>query len=486
MGQALYRKYRSKKLSDIVGQSHITASLQNAILNGKISHAYLFSGPRGVGKTSIARILAHEINNLEYSDDTYHIDIIEIDAASNRRIDEIRDLREKVHNAPSFGKYKVYIIDEVHMLTGPAFNALLKTLEEPPQHVIFILATTEAHKIPETIVSRTQRYSFKPISKDDIFAHLKYIAKTESISIDDDAIKLIADHSDGSFRDSISLLDQIQHSGKKITKTMVEDHLGVAPESLIESIYSQVTGRDLGGITDSLNIIMSQGLNPVLLSKQLFDYILNKINASSESRPKTLKLMRELIQTSSQNDPFKYLQVILLDASLDNDIEHPRVINQPEPERPLPSPKISNATNNTKQTSNISSVEKPEKDKSPKKNDQLKSTDINQDTWVEILQSIKNTHNTLYSVARMAVPEFLDSEIILTFNFTFHQKRLNDDRNKKIISDIVKNATGKHMKISCVVDKTVTRKDVNPEPVMSAVESIQNISNIFGGGEVLE
>ncbi len=151
MSQALYRKYRSLKLKDVLGQDHIVSILQRALDKGKIAHAYLLSGPRGTGKTSVARILAHEINGLPYSDETSHIDIIEIDAASNRRIDEIRNLRDKVHILPTSSKYKVYIIDEVHMLTREAFNALLKTLEEPPEHVIFILATTEAHKLPETI-----------------------------------------------------------------------------------------------------------------------------------------------------------------------------------------------------------------------------------------------------------------------------------------------------------------------------------------------
>src|SRR5581483_4565455 len=198
MGQALYRKYRSKSFSEVVGQKHITTTLEKAIKTGRISHAYLFTGPRGVGKTSVARILAHEVNSLKYTEAEIHLDIIEIDAASNRRIEEIRDLREKVHIAPTSSKYKVYIIDEVHMLTREAFNALLKTLEEPPQHCIFILATTEVHKVPETIVSRTQRFNFSPVSSNDIQSHLAKIASHENITIDEPALRLLAEHGSGS------------------------------------------------------------------------------------------------------------------------------------------------------------------------------------------------------------------------------------------------------------------------------------------------
>src|SRR4051812_46321961 len=222
MGKALYRQYRPKSLEEVVGQEHITTTLMNALKNQKISHAYLFTGPKGVGKTSVARILAHEVNQLPYDDVQTHLDIIEIDAASNRRIDEIRDLRDKVHIAPSSAKYKVYIIDEVHMLTREAFNALLKTLAEPPAHVVFILATTEAHKVPDTIASRTQRFNFKPIKSGDTVEHLRSLAKKEGIKIDDDALAALADHANGSFRDSINLLDQMVGTGDNIDKDDIE------------------------------------------------------------------------------------------------------------------------------------------------------------------------------------------------------------------------------------------------------------------------
>jgi len=177
MSKALYRKYRSKSLQEIIGQKHITDILSRAIANNHISHAYLLTGPRGVGKTSVARILAHQINHLDYDEDKTNLDIIEIDAASNNGVEDVRDLREKIQIAPVSASKKVYIIDEVHMLSKAAFNALLKTLEEPPEHIVFILATTDADKLPSTIISRTQRFNFRPINIEDMVNHLSYIAK---------------------------------------------------------------------------------------------------------------------------------------------------------------------------------------------------------------------------------------------------------------------------------------------------------------------
>ena len=197
MGVALYRKYRSRNLSEVVGQEHVTTLLSNAIKSNKLAHAYLFTGPRGVGKTSIARILAHEINELPYSDESTHLDIIEIDAASNNGVEDIRDLRDRVQITPVGAKKKVYIIDEVHMLSKAAFNALLKTLEEPPEHVVFILATTDIDKVPETIISRTQRHTFRRASNKDIVKNLQRIANGEGVTVDESALELIAKHADG-------------------------------------------------------------------------------------------------------------------------------------------------------------------------------------------------------------------------------------------------------------------------------------------------
>ena len=204
MAKALYRKYRPKKLSDVIGEEQVTNVLANSLKQGKISHAYLFVGPRGTGKTSVARIFAHEVNGFEYELEDSHVDIIEIDGASNRGIDNIRELREKVAIAPTTGKYKIYIIDEVHMLTREAFNALLKTLEEPPAHVIFIMATTDVYKVPVTITSRAQTYTFNLADKKVMFDYLKSICEKEKIKISDDALQIIVKRGGGSFRFFVS------------------------------------------------------------------------------------------------------------------------------------------------------------------------------------------------------------------------------------------------------------------------------------------
>ena len=237
MSKALYRKYRPKALSDVVGEAQVTAVLEKSLKSGKISHAYLFVGPRGCGKTSVARIFAHEVNNFKYELEDDYVDIIEIDAASNTGVDNIRELREKAMIAPSRGKYKVYIIDEVHMLSKSAFNALLKTLEEPPAHVIFIMATTDAYKVPVTITSRSQTYTFKLADETTMCGFLKSVCEKEGIKISDDAIGVVAKRGGGSFRDSLSLLDQISTlSEGEITKELVVSALGLPEDEKIEKL----------------------------------------------------------------------------------------------------------------------------------------------------------------------------------------------------------------------------------------------------------
>jgi len=310
VSQALYRKYRSKSLDEVVGQNHITDILQRAIKAGRISHAYLLTGPRGVGKTSVARILAHEINHLPYSDDSTHLDIIEIDAASNNGVEDIRDLREKVQIAPVSAAKKVYIIDEVHMLSKAAFNALLKTLEEPPEHIVFILATTDVDKLPATIVSRTQRFGFRAINETDTLSHLRFIADKEKIIIDDDALKIIAQRGDGSFRDSISLLDQLASLADEktgVTAALVETTLGLAPNTVVADLLKAVEAHDVTAVATLLEHTVADGISSVTLTEQLTHDLRSRI----VEKPQLLPLLDTLLDVSKSSHPELKLLAVL-------------------------------------------------------------------------------------------------------------------------------------------------------------------------------
>ena len=287
--KSLYRRYRPLSLADVVGQEQVTKPLIAALKQGKISHAYLLIGPRGCGKTSVARILAHEVNGFKYELEDNYVDIIEIDGASNRGIDNIRELREKVAIAPTTGKYKVYIIDEVHMLTKEAFNALLKTLEEPPAHAIFIMATTDAYKVPVTITSRTQTYTFSLCDSDTMFNYLKNVATKEKIAITDGALRLIVKRGGGSFRDSLSLLDQISTlSDDEIDEALVIKAMGLPEDEKINVLLADYVAGDLAKIAEDLKGLLSSGIKPETLAEEMINTIL------SGPRPELLPLLSKL------------------------------------------------------------------------------------------------------------------------------------------------------------------------------------------------
>ncbi len=285
---AIPRKYRPSKFSDVVGQEHVTETIKNAIKTGKIAHAYIFAGPRGVGKTTTARIIAKALNCENPQDGEpcnscsvceainkgAFPDVIEIDAASNRGIDQIRELRETVFYSPSRGKYKVYIIDEFHMLTKEAFNALLKTLEEPPDHVVFILATTELDKIPATILSRCQRFLFKKVPEKRIIETLANICDKENVNFETEALKLIAVASEGCLRDAESLLDQlIALSSGNITTEIASRFLGVLGSNILQELLQKGFEGDRKGLKESLNQLETTGYNPSTVTRQLLNFI---------------------------------------------------------------------------------------------------------------------------------------------------------------------------------------------------------------------
>ena len=339
---SLYRKYRPKNFEEVIGQDHITKALQNQIASGKVGHAYLFTGSRGIGKTSVARIFARAVNclnnkngspcgecevckRLESQND---INIIEIDAASNNRVDDVREIREKVKFLPVGVKYKVYIIDEVHMLTDSAFNALLKTLEEPPAHVIFILATTEAYKLPATILSRCIRFDFRLVSVQDLTKLLQNIFDKEEISYDDEALKMIAVAGEGSVRDTLSIADCIvAYSNSKITKESVMNVLGTTDYQLLINYFDLLGQKDVGKLLELINDIDSSGKNLSVFVKDLSKQARNLLICKSCDKPNDIltlpqeafEKMKNQAQTFSEKELIRYMQIF---GSAENELRY--------------------------------------------------------------------------------------------------------------------------------------------------------------------
>ena len=334
--KALYRKYRPLHLSEVIGQDKTIEQLQGALTKGKISHAYLFVGPRGCGKTSVARIFAHEINHFDYQLEDSYIDIIEIDAATFTSVDNIRELREKAMIMPTLGKYKVYIIDEVHMLSNSAFNSLLKILEEPPEHVIFIMATTNPEKIPATIISRTQIYRFNLAEPKVMQDFLRSVCDKEGIKISDDALKIITERGGGSFRDSLSILNQIgtvNLSEKTIEASDVSAALGIPEHQEIQNLINFYENSDTENITNTLAALLNYGITAESITLELINQILKN------PTPKSLQLVNQLFNVTGS-----FLEAKLTVALISNNFATPVAVTSTASITPVVSPQPTTPT----------------------------------------------------------------------------------------------------------------------------------------------
>lgn len=484
---ALYRKYRSADLSDVVGQQHVTKTLEQSIERDRISHAYLFTGPRGVGKTSVARILARRVNGLKPDEDIEsHLDIIEIDAASNRGVDEMRNLRDKIHSAPSNLRYKVYIIDEAHMLTREAFNALLKTLEEPPPHAIFVLATTEAHKLPDTIISRTQRYDFKPFREEVIVDHLRQIAKLEKINVTDEGLRAIAQLSGNGMRDAIGMLDQLSVASDTIDDKAVQSYMGLSSDRQIEKILTKAYGGDFGKVIDVLEELFSDGVEPSSLNIQLQHYLRKVLLGGVESAPIPQEFALHVLDLLMQYQSFYKLNVPsslplemalakisrLNTASGHKTQELVDTANSLAKQSPTATPSQDSSKTDTDSTH----MDKSNSEESGKKSsDDSSQIDI-VSRCTKGLSIIKQHNNSLYALLYSGNAHIDDNRLVVDCRFQFHKQRIEEFRNREMIEKVMSRVCDKPITLECRLKNTP-----NPSQVDSEEEIVSSAMAILGG-----
>lgn len=475
MSQALYRKYRSRSLDEVLGQDHVTSILRRALEQGKIAHAYLLTGPRGVGKTSVARILAHEINHLPYDDDSSNLDIIEIDAASNNGVDDIRALREKAQVAPVSAPKKVYIIDEVHMLSKSAFNALLKTLEEPPEHVVFILATTDADRLPATILSRVQQFFFRPIPTEIMTRQLMNIAKKEGFAIEEDAARLIAERSRGGFRDGISMLDQLSilaTSDQPLTANMVTEYLGLSDATMLGNLLDSYPSDDNEKVLNIFQELENSGANSVVVSHQLLSIARNRLRKN----PNLIGLVQQLIEVDRHPHPDLKLLTIFMNSNsqpAEKPVATKKDTIQAAPQKPAEKPTPIKPAEPAKPTEKP--IKKEEKPAEPAKKPAAKpkKTDAPLElNWEKVIERAKEKSLGLASLLQKSQWSFDGEKLTIYAGSAFYKKKLDDAKNKPLISEIISEETEMDLEIDIIGEKKP------PED-----EKLAEIAELMGGGE---
>ena len=475
MSQALYRKYRSRSLDEVLGQDHVTGILRRALERGKVAHAYLLTGPRGVGKTSVARILAHEINHLPYDENSSHLDIIEIDAASNNGVDDIRALREKAQVAPVSAPKKVYIIDEVHMLSKPAFNALLKTLEEPPEHVVFILATTDADKLPATILSRVQQFFFRPIPVGIMTKQLMNIAKKEGFAIEEDAARLIAERSRGGFRDGISTLDQLSilaTPDQPLTASMVTEYLGLSDTMVLGNLLDSYPSDDNDKVLNTFQELENSGANSVVVSHQLLSIARNRLRKN----PNLIGLVQQLIEVDRHPHPdLKLLTIFMNNDSQQTEkpVATKKNTTQAASQKPAAKPTPIKPAESAKPTEKP--IKKEEKSAEPVKKPAAKpkKTDAPIElNWEKVIERAKEKSLGLASLLQKSQWSFDGEKLTIYAGSAFYKKKLDDAKNKPLISEIISEETAMDLEIDIIGEKKP------PED-----EKLAEIAELMGGGE---
>jgi len=486
MSQVLYRKYRPKDFDEIIGRDDIKLVLTEQLKRGTIAHAYLFAGPRGTGKTTIARLFARKVNDLNGEDlQKEYLDIIEIDAASNRGIEEVKELRQKVNFAPASLKYKVYIIDEVHMLTKEAFNALLKTLEEPPSHVIFILATTEAEKLPITVISRTLRFNFKLASLEELEQRVKFILQSEGKSIEDSAIKILTHLGKGSFRDTETILEKVLSSSKigetMISKFEVEQILGIANSDLIENFVTMLISLNKKKVFELINQIESSGINSKYFLEQVLEemrkILIRKVIKGTGVIPlKNIAfIISNLLEAYAQ---LRYSPIEFLPLQL-------AVINIFESEKIKPTEQIEESVELESKIPKKNSKKESKESKeilNDKINDVFIDIERIRDKWKEVVMRIKPFNHHLVAFLAKSKPVSLRGrKLELLVAYKFHKQRIEQKKSSDAITKVIKEVYGIPLDIYCRIDESMKVKELSDDLNTDSNEEL--VEEIFGEKE---